>query len=51
MRKDNKIDRIGETKINKYGNKMIIINYKSNRDITVKFEDGYVLHNIEYKGF
>lgn len=36
-----KIDRIGESKLNNFGSKMAIIEYKHNRNVTVQFEDGY----------
>jgi hypothetical protein len=36
------IDRIDETGNNNYGSKMTIIKYNSNRDITVKFDNGYI---------
>lgn len=34
-------DRIGETSVNTHGSKMTIIEYNNNRDITVKFDNGY----------
>ena len=37
-----KIERIGEVNINSYGHKMTIISYRSERDIEVVFEDGYI---------
>ena len=50
MRKT-RTDRIGEEKINNQGLKMVIIAYRSIHDIDVKFEDGYVSRNKEYKIF
>lgn len=47
-----KIDRTGETNINKQGLKMKIIRYKNARDIDIKFIlDGYVKKGVEYKNF
>jgi len=37
---DNK-GRLGESKLNKNGTKMTIIDYRKNNDITVEFSDGY----------
>jgi hypothetical protein len=39
----NKTGRIGEIKENTYGSKMEIIEYKKFSDITVKFENGYLI--------
>lgn len=45
-----RIDRTGEERINKQGLKMIIINYRNNQDLDVKFEDGYVTKS-DYRNF
>ena len=37
----NKMNRVGETKYNKWGSKMTIQQYNSYDDIVVKFEDGF----------
>ena len=37
-----KIERIGEVNFNTYGHKMKVISYKSEKDIEVLFEDGYI---------
>ena len=44
MRSDCRINRIGETKISRFGSKMTIIEYNRNMDIWIKFEDGYKTH-------
>lgn len=44
-------DRIGETRIAKNGLKMTIIEYRSSRDVDIKFEDGIIVTNKEYKSF
>lgn len=36
-------DRTGETNCNFYGTKMTIVNYINKNDITVEFEDGYIV--------
>lgn len=45
-----KLDRIGETKLNNFGSKMLIIEYNNARNITVQFEDGYT-KKTEYSCF
>lgn len=45
-----KIDRIGETNINKYGSRMTIIQYNNSEDILIQFDDGYITHG-QYVGF
>jgi len=46
------IDRIGETKLNKSGNLMTIVNYKNSRNIDVLFYNtGYTATNRAYKEF
>ena len=45
------LKRIGETKINNYGSKMEIIDYIDSKNITVKFENGYIVKGREYKDF
>lgn len=42
--------RLGETKLNKFGSKMRIIKYTNSTDIDVEFEDGYV-ENTQYGNF
>jgi hypothetical protein len=39
--KNCRIDRIGETNLNNFGNKMTIIQYSNNANIVVRFENGY----------
>lgn len=46
-----KIDRTGEIGYNNQGLKMKIIKYNNSKNITVKFEDGYISKNREYKEF
>lgn len=41
----NIIDRVGEENINTKGSKMVIIEYKNSSDITIRFENGYTVHN------
>jgi hypothetical protein len=45
-----KINRIGETKANKFGSKMTIIEYSNANNIVVKFENGYTVDSA-YKEF
>ena len=47
-----KVTRIGEEKLNSFGSKMIIKEYKSNKDIDVYFpEYDWVFEHAEYKTF
>lgn len=46
-----KIDRTGETRVNNQGLKMAIVAYRSNVDIDVRFEDGYVKEHTQYSSF
>lgn len=46
-----KENRIGEEKMNNQGYKMKIIDYKTNMNITVQFEDGYVVKETTYNNF
>lgn len=46
-----KIDRTGEIATMKNGMKCEIIRYGTKRDIDVRFEDGYIIHNREYCNF
>lgn len=47
-----RIDRTGERGINNFGSQMIIVEYRSNRDIDVYFEEyGYIAKYKEYKDF
>lgn len=46
-----KINRNGETSINKYGTKMTIINYKDCNHLDIEFEDGYIINNTTYRVF
>ena len=43
--------RVGETNINKDGDKMTIINYRNAHDIDIQFEDGTIAYNREYRNF
>lgn len=45
-----KTERIGETIFNSYNSKITIIGYKDKRNVTVKFENGYI-KNCEYNQF
>ena len=47
----NKIDRVGETSINKQGCAMKIIAYQFCDDITVEFENGYIAKHKKYSNF
>lgn len=46
-----KINRIGETLINNYGNTITIIEYNNANNITVKFGDGSISKNRTYNEF
>lgn len=47
-----KIDRLGETRINKDGNEMTIIAYRTSKDMDVKFtKDGLILHEVDWRYF
>lgn len=41
-----KIERIGETVINKFGSVITLIEYNEANDITVKFDNGYIVKTI-----
>lgn len=43
--------RIGEEKINNQGLRMKIIDYTSCRNMTILFDDGTILYNVEYGNF
>ena len=43
--------RLGETNINKDGEKMTIIEYRNGHDIDIQFEDGTIAYNREYRNF
>lgn len=43
-----KHDRIGITNLNNYGSKMTIIEYNNCHSITVKFDNGYIVHTNYY---
>lgn len=45
-----RIDRTGEKNISNQGYEMTIIEYKNNKNITVKFEDSYI-KNTNYGSF
>lgn len=45
------VNRIGETIYNNHGSKMKIIEYFSNRNITVEFDNGYIFKNTTYSNF
>lgn len=51
MSKNGRESRIGETVVNKHGQKMTIIDYKNCCDITVQFEDGTILKHKRYNSF
>jgi hypothetical protein len=51
MSKNLREERIGETQINNQGLKMTIIEYRSNIDIDVQFEDGTILKHKTYNKF
>lgn len=44
-------DRTGETNIAKNGLKMTIIEYYNSQNITIKFSDGVIVYNKEYRAF
>lgn len=44
-------DRIGEEKLNNKGYRMKIIKYINNTNIDVKFENGYIKKNVQYRYF
>lgn len=46
-----KINRVGETNISFYGQKMTIIAYRNNKDLDVMFEDGTIVTNKVYDKF
>lgn len=46
-----RIDRIGETRINKQGLETKIIGYRNRRDMDVLFSDGYIMHGVHYNCF
>lgn len=47
-----KLKRIGETKKQKYtGEKMTIIDYAGNSQVTVQFEDGTIVNDVRYQNF
>ncbi|AKQ08386.1 HNH endonuclease [Bacillus phage PBC2] len=51
MRSDNKRkERIGEVNTNSYGSKMTIIEYKSNKEIVVEFDNGEIIET-NYSNF
>lgn len=45
------IDRFNETCINKQGQKMTIIVYRSSKDIDVQFDDGTIVEHRQYDAF
>ena len=46
-----KYNRLGETNINKKGQKMTIITYRSSTNIDVQFDDGTIVRHKEYNAF
>lgn len=47
-----KIDRTGEENINNFGSKMVIVEYRMNRDIDVYFpEYNWIAKNVIYQNF
>lgn len=51
MGKDLSEIRLGETRINNYGQSMTIVAYRNCNDIDVQFEDGVVITNKRYNAF
>ena len=43
--------RLGEERLNHFGQKMKIIAYRTSKDIDVQFEDGTIVKNKSYKNF
>lgn len=48
---DYKNMRIGETNINNQGLECMIIDYRGNHDIDVKFKSGYIARSVSYNNF
>ena len=46
-----KAERLGQTKQMLCGQTATVIAYRSSQDIDVKFEDGQIRHNVEYRSF
>lgn len=47
-----KIDRTGERTTTRYGKAMVVVGYRNNKDIDVKFEEsGNVLEHVRYSKF
>ncbi len=49
--KSQALSRLGETRVNNHGSKMWIINYTDSQNITVQFEDGYIVPRVTYQQF
>ena len=45
------LNRVGETAINKHGQKMTIIAYRKSKDIDIQFDDGTILVHKNYHAF
>lgn len=45
-----KINRVGESNVNRFGSKMRIVEYKNSHDVLIEFENGYQTRT-EYKHF
>ena len=47
-----KVDRIGERNINNFGSEMVIVDYRTNKDIDVYFPTyDYIVKNQQYNHF
>lgn len=46
-----KINRVGEQRRNNHGSLMTIVKYENNKNITIQFENGYLLENKNYNDF
>ena len=49
--KRNRDKRVGEVNYNNFGEKMVIIEYRTCHDIDIKFEDGNIVRNAQYGAF
>ena len=47
-----KIDRTGEIRVNNFGSEMVIVGYRSNKDIDIHFpEYNWTIENVQYTNF